>query len=373
VWSLVAIPGMPKSATMSKHLGQRFEHGWPMTHLSRFTQNVDDRKREATNAILESLGKSSLRFAKRPSLILKPEKFWTNPENWSQIGQTNSASTPCTKIHWRPLGINLIVLTALLIGIGIPIEYRRRRKSFLQFDLKELALATLLVSATFALYSSVAAKTRQQAESQKELKTLFANRITFRARDQSPVWLSRFLDNNSFLTVSFGADKKRKIPFCMRATELSFNNMGPNFLLTNDPERAGELLGQLKQVKVANNWPTGKQGLELLDHFPTGGIEELNFAVTGKRDFFCVAKFQRVQKVSFRLVRIDSSNFDYPVLPELETLELDPHQFLNSDTLEWLTRLPKLKRLVVLKTSIFKDEWRTAIQARLPDLNIERR
>ena len=135
------------------------------------------------------------------------------------------------------------------------------------------------------------------------------------------------------------------------------------------PKMFGNELTKLAQVDTVRAWAPGKWGLEIQKYFPTERIRYIEFQPLGNRDFACLKGFQNLERLSIRLLRMDKTNFDYPVLPKLSTIELYTFNLDNPKVIQWLKQLPSLKKIQLRTNSI--DEIRRRFEGEFPDVVFE--
>ncbi len=363
-WAVVAIPGNGRWIESNGVAGQTFEHGWPWVHLSRFVEANEVGSSSIIHHRVDRVADSKDLCFARPAW--NSDNHWSLLDNWSQSGLAPSFSSSPTKIHWLSLGLNAGLLLVGLACLAFLLEFRRRRRnSSFQFKLIDIAFLVVVICALLASHKSVTDETRRQQQA-IELMRDSVYGFSVQRKDHSPLWLSRLLDNNRFFRVG-------QLPIGSRATSVDFGSFGRRPLLfSKDAMTAKEFgreLAKLSQVDTVYAWAPGNWGLELQKHFPCDRIRHIEFQLFGNQDFACLKGFQNLERMSIRMIRLDKTNFDYPILNSLRTVELYAFNFENSKVIEWLKKLPNLERIQIRTKSI--DSIRNQFENEFPGIVFE--
>lgn len=368
VWAVIAVPSNGRTTNVHGILGQLHQHGWPWICVTRFVETEEVDPSVPNDQRVNPL--SNRRDFRRARREINDQPHWSQISNWWPVGNAANFLGSATKIHWLSLCADFILMAVLLASIAAVLEVRMRRRSDFQFKLVEVGILLAFICFAIAWCKSISDETRRQELALAELRKSV---LGFRAKceDHSPIWVSRILNNNQFLRVKPLSSARHSVPIGSRATEIDFGSGQLFFAKENQmsPKMFGNELTKLAQVDTVRAWAPGKWGLEIQKYFPTERIRYIEFQPLGNRDFACLKGFQNLERLSIRLLRMDKTNFDYPVLPKLSTIELYTFNLDNPKVIQWLKQLPSLKKIQLRTNSI--DEIRRRFEGEFPDVVFE--
>ena len=160
---LIVIPGEVDNRYYARDF-QLQEHGWPFVHLRRFvptkTTLGESEEREHVQRRLDSF---RIDGNVLPLMPVPGGRYWTDLKNWTFWKGM---------LAWEPTGclLNMLVCSTILSVVGFLVERRRRkRNSFWQISIPELAGIVVVVAVVFAMATASFRQIQREAKAREML------------------------------------------------------------------------------------------------------------------------------------------------------------------------------------------------------------
>jgi hypothetical protein len=358
---MIVVPGETDNRYYARDF-QLQEHGWPWVHLYRFVPKADS-DGEGREQVQQRLASYRKHGNPLPLIPIPGGRYWTSIDNW-----TFWKGMPAP--NWMGCLLNVLVCTAILIGVGFFVEHRRRkRNSFWQLSIPEL----LGILTAFAVIATLVTESVRQIQREAKARELLVEpqACSFEFVDAAPVWLRKLTDNSRFLQVRVAGTEP--VPLGWRVRTVHFADQGLGWF--KNPAECSKCLESFPYMTTLDHWNSGSDSLALVADAPAENIRCMSlfpaYSVIDK-DYRFLGRFRNLEVLCLRDIDLGKVRFEFPVLPKLVEICIDDNR-VTPRVLEWLRQQPRLKRVKLWSAfSIDESRWRE-VQSALSGMTIQDR